>query len=64
MKKQSVVAAKITPKLRQEIQEIMTLGYWISESDFVRDAIKTHIIGYKKMLQEYTPKLAEEEKKE
>ena len=51
MKKQSVVAAKITPKLRQEIQEIMTLGYWISESDFVRDAIKTHIIGYKKMLQ-------------
>jgi len=63
MKDRNIVSAKITPKMKEDMQKILALGYWISESDFIRDAIKNQILIYTQTPQDYASKLENEGKR-
>ena len=62
--KDAVIACRVPHKLKEELQEVLKNGYWLNESDFVREAIRSHILGWTASREDSKPYLSNVGEKE
>ena len=44
--KTAAISCRIPVKLKEELKAVVESGFWINESEFIREAVRTHVLGW------------------